>query len=542
SNDYPNHNGNPPYNSVASGSYPANYTVTEGSTSANVYKLNAATNKTGLGFMIKVMAGDIVNIFGKSYFYAPSLSFANGNSCALTLSGIFTSLLGTPGNAAAAKGLTDAQLQTLNSGSYSVPSSFIRGGDGTTSPSPKAYINYIFFDEQFRYAGGNASRVGSSGTVKNHWNDASLKNIAAPKSGFLYVYVSNESNVDVFFDNLQVVHNRGPILEETHYYPFGLTMAGISSKAAGSLLNRYKFNDGTELSNGEFSDGSGLELYETPFRGYDPQIGRFWQIDAMADDYEGWSPYVFSFNNPINLNDPSGLFADSLKAPDGGMVADKGEMEAVTVKYSPKSKQNYTWWGLFADANQNNNYSDVYNHLKSEGVNERGLRLFDLAWHGIGYRKRLAEIEAGWREFVQDALIEGGTLVLGGGIGKAVSVGYRMYKLSRAANTIRVFWNTGGRGGNALIKVGAENFARMNGGMTLNMTLPGRALEFVSPILPKSISTPLWNRLSSSFARNAIGEVHVFQNATSGVNAASTWVKYEFPNLNLSRVSINYHY
>ncbi|HEV7332740.1 MAG TPA: DUF6443 domain-containing protein [Flavisolibacter sp.] len=302
SNDYPNHNGNPPYNSVASGSYPANYTVSDGVTSANVYKLNATANKTGLGVMIKVMAGDVVNIFGKSYFYAPSTSFTNSNSTALTLSNIFTSLLGTPGNVAASKGLTDPQLQTLNSGSYSVPSSFIRGGDGTISSSPKAYINYLFFDEQFRFAGGNASRVGSSGTVKSHWDDASMKNIAAPKSGYLYVYVSNESNIDVFFDNLQIVHNRGPILEETHYYPFGLTMAGISSKAAsfGQPENKKKYN-GIELEN-DFE----IQTYDAQFRELDPQIARWWQIDPVTDGYEHISPYASMYNNPVTISDPLG--------------------------------------------------------------------------------------------------------------------------------------------------------------------------------------------------------------------------------------------
>jgi uncharacterized protein (TIGR02594 family) len=137
----------------------------------------------------------------------------------------------------------------------------------------------------------------------------------------------------VFFDNLVLTHTVGSLMEETHYYPFGLTMAGISSRAMGKLENRYKFNEGTELENKEFSDGAGLDLYSTEFRSYDPQIGRFHQIDPLTEVSDNWSPYSFVQNNPILYNDPLGL--DTLKANADGSLpntrADGSKLQDVDV-------------------------------------------------------------------------------------------------------------------------------------------------------------------------------------------------------------------
>ena len=119
------------------------------------------------------------------------------------------------------------------------------------------------------------------------------------------------------------------MLEENHYYPFGLTMAGISDKAqkGGYAENRYRYN-GKELQNQEFTDGSGLEEYDFGARFQDPQLGRFFNQDRFCETLYSLSPYQFAANDPLLFVDNNG---DSL------IVADLSKDNAATEKFKKLS-------------------------------------------------------------------------------------------------------------------------------------------------------------------------------------------------------------
>jgi RHS repeat-associated protein len=66
-------------------------------------------------------------------------------------------------------------------------------------------------------------------------------------------------------------------------------------------------------------------------RMYDPTVGRFWQVDPMAQERDWLSPYNFVQNNPINRVDPTGAL-DWVANADGEIYWDKNANSQETTK------------------------------------------------------------------------------------------------------------------------------------------------------------------------------------------------------------------
>ena len=71
----------------------------EAANSTKFYRLNASTNKTGLGITLKVMSGDKLDIFGKSYWNQGNTGGSGMNVSLLVLDILSGSLGGPSGEA-----------------------------------------------------------------------------------------------------------------------------------------------------------------------------------------------------------------------------------------------------------------------------------------------------------------------------------------------------------------------------------------------------------------------------------------------------------
>lgn len=91
------------------------------------------------------------------------------------------------------------------------------------------------------------------------------------------------------------------ILQENHYYPFGMNMEG-------PWLNNVATRDSKYMYNGkELEDDFGLNIYAYGFRYLDPAINRFISVDPLALDFPELTTFQYASNRPVDGIDLDGL-------------------------------------------------------------------------------------------------------------------------------------------------------------------------------------------------------------------------------------------
>jgi RHS repeat-associated protein len=104
------------------------------------------------------------------------------------------------------------------------------------------------------------------------------------------------------------VINKDDIIQESHYYAFGMEYDIYPWNNTND--NKYQYN-GKELN-----DDLGLNLTDYGARWYDAAIGRWTTTDPLAEQYRRWSPYNYGVDNPIRFIDPDGRSTDVVNPVD----------------------------------------------------------------------------------------------------------------------------------------------------------------------------------------------------------------------------------
>ncbi|MCX2682133.1 hypothetical protein OOZ15_19460, partial [Galbibacter sp. EGI 63066] len=151
--------------------------------------------------------------------------------------------------------------------------------------------NYIYENNQlqfFSHAEGYVTPSGSGGY------------------DYVYQYKDHLGNIRLSY---QDADNNGSIatneiVEESNYYPFGLKQKGynnVVSPDGNALAQQWKFGGK------QYQEELDLNWYDVTARNYDPALGRWMNIDPLAEKMRRHSPYNYAFDNPIYFIDYDGM-------------------------------------------------------------------------------------------------------------------------------------------------------------------------------------------------------------------------------------------
>jgi hypothetical protein len=130
----------------------ANYPSTDTYTSPNNYvaKKNGSGSKIGPAMVLKVMAGDKFNLRVSSWYKLNGITPGTPVSVLTDLVNAMTNSVGSVSSKATSSDLSSNS--TINTPAQS----FLNTESGYTTTKPKAFLNWVLLDEQFKYVSSSS--------------------------------------------------------------------------------------------------------------------------------------------------------------------------------------------------------------------------------------------------------------------------------------------------------------------------------------------------------------------------------------------------
>ncbi|MCL6220970.1 DUF6443 domain-containing protein, partial [Zunongwangia pacifica] len=206
---------------------------------------------------------------------------------------------------------------------------------------------------------------------------------------YVYQYKDHLGNIRLSYRNIGTPTSPSLRIEEQHhYYPFGLQQQYAQSNPRSDNFSNHQYG----FNGKEEQNEKGLEWLDFGARNYNAAIGRWMNIDPLAEQMRRHSPYNYAFDNPIFFIDDEGRIplpfiiyytrissrygvrqhpisgkykghdGIDLTAPIGSSVKAAARGKVVKIGWDPDG------YGRYIVLKHTNGYYTLYGHLEKSGT------------------------------------------------------------------------------------------------------------------------------------------------------------------------------